>query len=432
MKKRLGNPGQKRVSANKKDSKQTLVQPDIAAEYLEIAAVIILALDKNGDITFINKKGCEVLGYRKNELLGKNWFNTCLPDRNRVLKVFKKTMSGKEKFTDSYENSVLKSDGSTRVVHWTNTLLVHGKKRIGTLSSGEDITERRENEIKLIQSEEKIRSIFNSGNDAIIIHNASGEITDSNERASKMWGCASKKIKFETLFSKDDKKNHDLVRKALKAALSGVPQVIEWSTVTSKNKKFWVEFSMKNAVIKGENVVISNARDITERRLTEAMARDSENRLRTILSSLVDIVYVFDNNGRFTYAHIPDQMEFIFNANDVLGKKHSNVMPPGADKLFADALNKTSKGESAEYEFCMVINNQKKWYSSKLSPVFDEKLFSGAVSVIRDITAWKKSEEEIKKRNIELERFNKFAIGREIKMIELKKKISKLERKLQE
>ncbi len=52
-----------------------------AKQYLDIAGVIILALDMDGNITLINERGLKVLGYQREELLGKNWFSTCLPDR---------------------------------------------------------------------------------------------------------------------------------------------------------------------------------------------------------------------------------------------------------------------------------------------------------------------------------------------------------------
>ena len=50
-----------------------------ARKYLSIARVLFVALDTKGNITLINEYGLETLGYQKEELLGKNWFKTCLP-----------------------------------------------------------------------------------------------------------------------------------------------------------------------------------------------------------------------------------------------------------------------------------------------------------------------------------------------------------------
>ena len=46
---------------------------DKARLYLDISSVIFMALDKNGSVKLVNKKGCQVLGYSKEDLIGKNW-----------------------------------------------------------------------------------------------------------------------------------------------------------------------------------------------------------------------------------------------------------------------------------------------------------------------------------------------------------------------
>jgi two-component system cell cycle sensor histidine kinase/response regulator CckA len=62
---------------------------DRAQSYLDIADVILLALDLEGRITLINRKGCATLGREESELLGRDWFETCLPPRTqRELKTF--------------------------------------------------------------------------------------------------------------------------------------------------------------------------------------------------------------------------------------------------------------------------------------------------------------------------------------------------------
>ena len=55
----------------------------LAQEYLTIADVIIVALNTHGEVTLINRRGQEVLGYPEDEIVGKNWFTHFLPDRVR-------------------------------------------------------------------------------------------------------------------------------------------------------------------------------------------------------------------------------------------------------------------------------------------------------------------------------------------------------------
>ena len=121
------------------------LEQEKAQKYLDIAEVVMLALNEKGEITLINQKGNRILGYQEDELIGKNWFETCLPERNRteIKQIFKKNKAGLTEFIEHHENPVLTRTGEERIISWHNTVLRDEKgNNIGTLSSGEDITER--------------------------------------------------------------------------------------------------------------------------------------------------------------------------------------------------------------------------------------------------------------------------------------------------
>jgi len=127
-----------------------------AQQYLNIAGVIIVAINDEGIVSLINRKGCEVLGYKEEEIRGKNWFDLCVPERMRKERkdTLKKVMAGEKKEVEDYENSILTKSGEERIIAWHNTTLTDDKDRIiGTLSSGEDITLRKQTEEELIRSE---------------------------------------------------------------------------------------------------------------------------------------------------------------------------------------------------------------------------------------------------------------------------------------
>jgi PAS domain S-box-containing protein len=135
-----------------------------AKKYLEIAGVAFVALDKEGNITLINKKGYEILQYEEGELVGKNWFETCLPKKNKeeVHEIFKKLMKGELEPVEFFESLILTKIGEERIITWHSSLLFDDNGKIsGTLSSGEDITERKKAEEQLKLSEEKIRETYN-------------------------------------------------------------------------------------------------------------------------------------------------------------------------------------------------------------------------------------------------------------------------------
>lgn len=131
---------------------------DRAQNYLDIAAIMIVAIDENGKVTLINKTGCDVLGFPENEIVGSNWFDSFIPreDRQTILKMFNKMISGKIPCVDYFENPVVTKDGDKRVIAWHNTLLRNDDGKIsGTLSSGEDITVRTLAERRLKETHEK-------------------------------------------------------------------------------------------------------------------------------------------------------------------------------------------------------------------------------------------------------------------------------------
>ena len=127
---------------------------DRLQKYLDVAGVIIVTLNKQGEITLINRKGCEILGYPKRALIGKNWFDTCIPERYRskIREVFQQTIAGNLQASEYYENPVLTRSGEERTIAWHNAILTDKSgNAIGTLSSGEDITQRK-------QAEEQIKA----------------------------------------------------------------------------------------------------------------------------------------------------------------------------------------------------------------------------------------------------------------------------------
>ena len=137
------------ITERKRAHESIRQERDRAQSYLDIADVILLALDLEGRITLINRKGCATLGREESELLGRDWFETCLPPRTqRELKTFFGRLLGGE--LTSLENPVLTSSGEERTIAWRNSLLRDGGGRvIGTLSSGEDVTERKQFESAL-------------------------------------------------------------------------------------------------------------------------------------------------------------------------------------------------------------------------------------------------------------------------------------------
>src|ERR1700730_103971 len=118
--------------------------------YLDTAQIILLALDLNGRITLVNRYACSVLGWPADELLGRDWIETCLPARLRdtLRTTFHNLLGGDLSIV---ENPILTKSGEERLIEWRNTLLRDDTGHVvGTFSSGSDITERK-------RAEEEVR-----------------------------------------------------------------------------------------------------------------------------------------------------------------------------------------------------------------------------------------------------------------------------------
>ncbi|EHQ35581.1 sensor histidine kinase [Methanoplanus limicola] len=158
---------------------------DMLDLYINVAGVIFLILDVKGFVKLVNPKGCEILGYDREEIVGKKWVDSFIPEGEKVgvNSVRISNISGTDKFIESYENAVVTKTGERRIILWHNRILKDGNgKIIGTLSSGEDITERIKYENQLSIEKERLNKAQEISHTGSWEYNiASGEIWGSDE-----------------------------------------------------------------------------------------------------------------------------------------------------------------------------------------------------------------------------------------------------------
>jgi PAS domain S-box-containing protein len=124
----------------------------MAQRYFDMAPIFMLALDHNANILHINTKGCRILGCEREEAIGKNWFEHFVPDPSQddVKGIFKRMISGEVQLVQNVETPIVTREGKIRIIAWYNSLLKDDEGKIkGTLSSGEDITERKKSEDRI-------------------------------------------------------------------------------------------------------------------------------------------------------------------------------------------------------------------------------------------------------------------------------------------
>ncbi len=131
---------------------------DLMGFYLDLSGEIVVALDTDGDISLINKKGCEILECNREEVVGINWFDNFVAKelKESVRHVFNQLIKGDVESARIYENHVITRSGSQRLIRWQNDILRSDDGSIiGVVSSGEDITDIGKAQNALEESEER-------------------------------------------------------------------------------------------------------------------------------------------------------------------------------------------------------------------------------------------------------------------------------------
>lgn len=265
---------------------------DRAQQYLDVARVIFVLLDRNEKVQLINKKGCEILGYEEKAILGRNWFDHFLPEniRKSVRNSFRLLISGSIDNLEYYENPVKTRSGEERIIAWHNTMLTDEKGDIrGTLSSGEDITERKKAEAALRESEQRYALAVEAGKVGIWNWDLASDEIYLAPNLHAMLGylpgeIGSRSGEWVRLIHPEDRRK---VRVALNQLLKGKSEVYE-----SEHRKFHKDGSIRwfygrgNAV-RDENGkvawIIGTATDITERKQVEEELKKHRDRLEEMV-----------------------------------------------------------------------------------------------------------------------------------------------------
>jgi len=127
---------------------------------LETAGSIIVTMDRNALLTDFNESAEKITGYKKDEVLGKNWFDIFIPseDHKAIMEIFRNTLDTiPEAFI--HDNEILLKDGSRRIISWNNNVIRdNAGEVIGALSIGRDVTEinKARDELKQYAQTQKI------------------------------------------------------------------------------------------------------------------------------------------------------------------------------------------------------------------------------------------------------------------------------------
>ena len=238
------------VTGRKRIEETVRRERDQAQQYLDTAEVLMVVLDTAGRITRLNRKGCELLGVREEQALGKDWFAKFVPDcaRQKTLDGFELIIAGEVESFRRSESPVQTATGEVRDMEWHNALLKDATGTIvGTLSSGTDVTERNRIAAALEQSEHKYRELIQGVNSVILQTDLLGDITFLNKYGQQLFGYAEaelighKLVGTPLLATESTESEFASFTQNLLRAADGYPQMVS-ENVTKDGRRLWIEW----------------------------------------------------------------------------------------------------------------------------------------------------------------------------------------------
>ena len=172
--------------------------------------------------------------------------------------------------------------------------------------------------------------------------------------------------------------------------------------------------------------VIGVGRDITEKKKAEEALKESEEKWRSLTENSPDYIMQLDIDYtiRFINRTVPD-----LTKEQVIGKSNLDFVPSEYHKLVVECFDGViQSGKPDRYETKYVTaEGETKYFDVRVSPIKDKDgNITGLINTSNNITERKQAEEKLKSRNRELQTFYDAAVGRELKVIELKKEINEL------
>ncbi|MFQ5912015.1 MAG: PAS domain S-box protein [Nitrospinota bacterium] len=306
-----------------------------AQRYLGIAEIIFLELNDRGEATLINQAGCRTLGYEEQEIIGRNWFDVFLPDeiRGEVKSVFQELMRSGVKAAEYYENPVMTKSGQRRLISWHNAVLTDERgKRVGTLSSGVDLTDRRRSEEVIREKETLIRAAMDNMVDGFITIDEDGTIESFNRAAERMFGYSAEEVigrNVSVLMPEPYRKEHDgylsdYVRTG-EGSIIGVGR-----EVTGRRKDgtaFPVNLAVAEMRLGERRMFVGNLRDLTRERALQS-AVQSEQRLKAaIVETSGDAIMALGRDGKILSWNPGAEAVLGYEAQEVLGRHYRFLIP---------------------------------------------------------------------------------------------------------
>ncbi len=394
--------------------------------------------DVQGNLIFANDEFFRLFGYNENEIRNLTLTDYTAPEsREEVIQRHNKRMAGEDVETE-FEYRGLRKDGTKIWIEAKVTLIKENDKIIGTQSFERDITERKKAEKAIKASEEKYRQLIELSPDGIIVHK-NGTIIFANDASAKLSGYSSAEelvgknaIEFvhPDYREKAIERIRNIITNNMKAPLA------EEKFMRKDGSVFDVEVTAIPYVIGNETAVQVIIRDISERKEAEETIKYLFERYDLAISAAE--LGVWDRIIEDDILIWNDKMFEIFGiARDDFGNTYKEwlkfIHPDDKDKVLKE-INLALSGEK-DYNVSYRIKTPSgitkyiKGYG-RVSMSEGEPIRMTGINF--DITEQKLAEEKINEQLHELQRWYDVTSGREERIIQIKKEVNELKKRLGE
>ena len=312
-----------------------------------------------------------------------------------------------------FEMPLVTALGNRRWVHAVGRAHWEGGKTTKVLGTFQDITDRKQAEEALGESEERYRQIFENAIEGIFQSTLDGKILSANPAFARMFGYDSPELVMREVTDMAAQLYSDPGERAVITSMlmeKGMVSGIEVRFKDRDGTPIWV--SLNAHVVRNENgdYLEGTTGDITERKRAEAALQAAERKYRELAESLPQVVFELDVNGKVTYVNQNALEEFGYSREEFESGIHALDVISAADKDRVDgAIYKMYSGQSTgavrEYaakrrdgtEFPCIV------YSTLITDTVGNPV--GIRGILADVSEQKRAEMELQRVNTELEGF---------------------------
>ncbi len=368
-------------------------------ELIENIHDVIYEIDPKGVIKYISPSVERIVGFSPKEVIGKN-FTDFVGEAGKFLS--ERLLLLKDVHEIENEYKIRSKTGVTCWVRLSTKAKFDGKDFIGGTGTLIDITDRKQIDLELQNSESLYRSILDASPDLITITDLEGKILLTSPRAFELFGYDNSfNFGGHSLLEYIHPEDH--VR-----AMQGITDMFRGNFFgATEYKGIRADGSIFDIEVNGQFIrdaegnpvsMIFVTRDISERKKTESMLFRTEERFRKLVENINDAIYEIDNTGTVLYVSPSIERIVGYTPEDLIGKNFFAFMYPDDRPILTEALAHLGQKDFSFLEYRYYAKDGSlRWVRSSTKPIVQNGSMIGGIGSLTDITDRKKDEEELLK-----------------------------------